>query len=478
MNGFVSMYLPSFPATLIYMLQSTEYEPGPYLRWFWRTQNFSLVSKRRTLDRTRRAQLLLRSLQAGIMLQLAVGIAVVGWGIGHNSTIAWLIGLLLLISYPVVWAHLAVVPLSLARWLIVKPKERRLVSQSAGRFGAAKGVKIAVAGSYGKTTMKELLLAVLSAGKNVAATPANKNVASSHAIFASKLTGDEEIIIIEYGEGAPGDVAAFARTTQPDIGVITGLAPAHLDKYKSLKAAGEDIFSLADYLQEKPVYVNGESVPMSSFIKPQFTEYTRAGVAGWKVSDVVNDITGLRFTITNGKRKLKLHSQLIGEHLVGSLAACVALAADQGLTDKQIIEGVGNTKPFEHRMQPRPLAGGWVIDDTYNGNLEGVRAGLALLRDLSASRRIYVTPGLVDQGKEVKRVHIEVGELIAQANPDKVVLMQNSVTGFIQSGLERGKYTGDVSVQDDPLAFYQHLDQFMAAGDVVLMQNDWTDNYN
>src|SRR5665213_3582687 len=142
----------------------------------------------------------------------------------------------------------------MGRELSTKPKEASLINESASIFANHPGIKIAVAGSYGKTTMKELLKTVLSEGLKVAATPANKNVSSSHAYFAAKLKGDEDILIIEYGEGAPGDVARFARITQPTHAIITGLAPAHLDQYKTLQAAGKDIFSVADHLNGKHVY--------------------------------------------------------------------------------------------------------------------------------------------------------------------------------------------------------------------------------
>ena len=128
-------------------------------------------------------------------------------------------------------------------------------------------------------------------------------------------------------------------------------------------------------------------------------------------------------------------------------------------------------------MQPRVQHGAWVIDDTYNGSLEGIRAGLKLLIDLPAKRKIYVTPGLVDQGIETQRVHLEIGELIAQANPDKVVLMQNSATNYITQGLENGKYKGNLQIENDPLNFYLNLEHIVATGDLIMLQNDWTDNY-
>lgn len=470
-------YSPRYPKILVYMLQSTEYQAAPYLAWYWRTQNFAHVMKRRELVQTKAARLLYRALSAGMLLEIAVGLLLIYLGLWHGLGGGVGFGLALIIAYPIIWAHLAIVPLVAGRELVARPNEKRLIATSEQIFKAHSGARVAIAGSYGKTSMKELLLSVLSHDKKVAATPANKNVAISHAHFARKLTGDEDILLIEYGEGAPGDVARFSRTTHPTHGVITGLAPAHLDHYKTLHAAGEDIFSLAKYLKNKNVFVNGEAPSAQSFIEKEFHIYDRSGALGWKVSGVKLSIEGTHFTLTKGNETLRLHSQLLGRHQLGPLSLAAALAHDLGLSDKQIIAGINKTAPFEHRMQPYQLSGAWVIDDTYNGNIEGIRAGTELLAELPAKRKLYVSPGLVDQGEETERVHLEMGRLIAAAQPDIVVLMQNSVTTFIQQGLQAGNFKGELRIESNPLDFYTNLTEFVAAGDLVLMQNDWTDNY-
>lgn len=478
MKGIISLYIPSYPTVLVYMLQSTEYQIGSYLRWFWRTSDFRGVMRRRSLERTKAVRLLLLAAWFGIFLQIVLGMFFVWLGTARNVTGAWQFGLALILAYPVVWAHMITLPILAGRWLIVRPKERKLIRRSRDIFASHPGVKIAVAGSYGKTTMKELLGTVLSEGKNVAITPANKNVASSHAVFASKLTGKEDILVIEYGEGRPGDVLRFAETTKPNIGVITGIAPAHLDQYPSLEAAASDIFSLADYLRDAQVYVNADSTAAQPFIKKTHQTYTSKGVAGWKIRDVSVDFDGVSFSLVHGKKKLRLKSGLLGRHQVGPLAVVAVIADKLGLDAGDIETGVAKTQSFEHRMQPRHIRGAWVIDDTYNGNIDGIRVGLALLKELPAKRKVYVTPGLVDQGVETERVHMEMGRIIANVHPDRVVLMRNSVTAYIQKGLQQGDYRGDVQIEDDPLVYYTNLEHFIAAGDVVLMQNDWTDNYN
>lgn len=474
---FISIYLPSYPTVLVYMLQSTEYQEKPYLKWVWRTKDFTTVMNRRTLDRTKAAKMLLLALRVGILFEILAGLLLIYLGLFNGLVGGLVFGICVILLYPLIWSHLLVVPLFLGRWFISGPNDAKLVAASEQIFATHPGIKIAVAGSYGKTSMKELLLTVLSQGKKVAATPANKNVSVSHARFASKLEGDEDILIIEYGEGEPGDVARFAKLTHPTHAVITGLAPAHLDKYKTLQAAGEDIFAVAEHLKGKHVYVNQDSPESKPFIKKGYQTFSNDGALGWKTSGVKVGLHGTDFTLKKGKKPLKLHSGLVGHHQVGFLAFVAAFALEQGLTEKQVTDGIAQTHPFEHRMQPYELSGAWIVDDTYNGNLEGIRAGTQLLKELDAKRKIYVTPGLVDQGEETEKVHVEVGRLIAAADPDLVVLMQNSVTDFIAKGLKEGKFKGDLRLETDPLSFYTSLNHFVAAGDLVVMQNDWTDNY-
>jgi UDP-N-acetylmuramoyl-tripeptide--D-alanyl-D-alanine ligase len=432
---------------------------------------------RRALHRTLPARLLLWTVRIGILVQLAVGIELILLGWDGQITGGMAFGLATIIAYPIVWAHLLLAPLVLGRVLIIKPKQWVIINQSKSIFGNFNGVIIAVAGSYGKTSMKELLTTVLSQAKKVAATPANKNVPISHAYFARKLSGDEDILVIEYGEGKPGDVVRFANNTHPTHAVITGLAPAHLDRYKTLQAAGKDIFSVGQFVSAEKVFVNSESPDALPFVSKGQQLYGEKGALGWRVSDIKVGLDGTRFTMQKGKDKLQLHSALLGRHQVGPLAFVAALAHQFDLSKAQIKAGIAKTKPFEHRMQPYQLGGAWIIDDTYNGNLDGIRAGTRLLKDLSAQRKIYVTPGLVDQGRETAKIHQQMGRLIAEARPDMVVLIEHSVTSDIIKGLNEAGYKGELLLEDDPLNFYQNLTLFVANGDLVLLQNDWPDNY-
>jgi len=475
-RAIIYLYRPAYARTIIYMLQATEYNPAQFIKWYWRTLDFSRVAYRKNLVLTKPTKLLLIAFQVGVLAEIIVAAhyLIVGISNNSNSEIIWAAALFLIT--PVLWAHLILVPLYLGNWLIIKPLYSIKVHRSSRIFANHPGVKIAIAGSYGKTTMKEILRAVLSESKNVAATPANRNVSIAHAQFAEQLKGDEDILIIEYGEGAPGDVARFAKKTHPDTGVITGLAPAHLDKYKTLHAAGKDIFSLAKFVEPGKLFVNSQGSAVLDFVKKNYVLFDESGIKGWKVSNVKLSKDGISFELGGKSGRLNLKSKLLGRHQIAPLVLAAYLGKSYGLSDKQIISGIARIEPFEHRMSTYQLSGAWIIDDTYNGNIQGMKAGLALLKELKAKRKIYVTPGLVDQGAEERRVHQELGEAITEASPDKVILMHHSVTPFILESLR--DFKGELIVEDDPLDFYTNLDKFVAAGDLVLMQNDWPDNYN
>lgn len=469
----ISAYNLKLTHYLVYMLQQVEYDPHKFSSWTVRqiskNRSFSSVTSRQTLHITKRARLLLVSTYITQVLLIFINFLI-------TKNLAYL-SLNILLS-PVVsflWLYGATY---FAHTLIIKPEQQRLVAQAKNIFSEHKGIKIAVLGSYGKTSMKELLQTVLSEKFTVASTPGNMNVSVSHARFAQKLKGTEDILIVEFGEGAPGDIKRMADMLKPTIAVVTGLAPNHLDNYNSLDEVARDLFSIYDYLPEQSVFVSCDSNEIQKYLKNNMNLYSVNGSSDFTVSNVEIAVDGLQFKIrSSDNHSIKIQSKLIGAHQIGPITVVATIAKRLGMSDQEIKEGISNAVPYEHRMQPRLLNGAWIIDDTYNGSIEGMRAGLAYLSAIKAKRKWYVTPGLVDQGKETVRVHKELGELIAKAKPDVVVLMKNSTTEIIMQQIESLNESIEVRIVDDPLQFYTNIEHEIAAGDILLMQNDWTDNY-
>lgn len=467
----ISFYQPKAPTTLVYMLQQVEYNPIKFADWVDGIPNLLLVQNRQQLERTARARLMLLVAYATMLLPLVLGIGSV------LSNGIWLVLLVGLAGPLVCVVSLFFVTLALQH-LVVSPSQNREVAGASNKLSVAPAVRIAILGSYGKTTMKELLATILAEGKKVKATPGNKNVLISHARWVNKsLNGKEDILIFEYGEASPGDISRLSGFSQPTWAVITGLAPAHLDDYGSLDGVASDFADINKFVSPKQLYLNNESPELTTRLQ-NGQHYSQKGVNKWKTSGIKVNLEGTSFTLTKDAERLKLQTGLLGAHQVGPLCVAVDIASSLGLSPKQIKAGVAKTKPFEHRMQPYQLGGAWIIDDTYNGNIEGVKAGLALLGELEASgRKIYITPGLVEQGELTQQVHVKMGRLIAGLGIDRVVLMKNSVTEYIQAGLDAGGFGGELLIESNPLEFYTNIEHFVAGGDLILMQNDWPDSY-
>lgn len=466
---------------LAYMLQQVNYDPRKFLAWvgrnYRRRQSIYNVMHRQKLVMTNKVVLVLTF---GVIMRMAITLSILFVFFPKNENFTSLVLLLacILLAQPLI-AVLLFTLLSIPAYLfVINQKLLPQVKKSEQIFKNHPAVKIAVAGSYGKTTLKELLSTVLSQKFVVATTLGNMNTPVAHARFAQKLTGKEDILIIEYGEEHPGDIIHFSCTTHPDYALITGLAPNHLEYYKSLDRLAVDLLSLRTAVAHEKLYITGESEKLQPYLTKEDKLFTQSSVDGWKIDGVKLAIDGTRFTMKKAKEVIHVHSRLLGRHHVAPLALVVALSNKLGLSTKQIEAGLRETKPFEHRMQPLSIGGATVIDDTYNGNLEGVLAGLDLLESLPGKRKIYVTPGLVDQGKEKESVHHEIAKKIADVAPDILVLMKNSSTSIVHKALEKLGYDGKVMIETDPLNFYAHLDQFVAKDDIIVMQNDWTDNYS
>ncbi len=456
------------------MLQASEYNVREYLAWYHRTGDFSCVERRKKLIKTPKALLLL-TIGWGLVL-LFVGVAVFAF-LTSTGISKYTLPFAIILLTPYFLAYGIVIPLLVIRIMIQWPVEYLIFEKTRNGLKAHRAIKIGIAGSFGKTTMREILKMVLSEGKKVAAPPHSCNTPLGISRFVKTLNGDEDILIFELGEYYPGDVRTLCRLTQPDMGVITGINEAHLQKFKTLERTVKTIYELADYLGEKPTYVNGENELARNHARPGHILYDRHGVGNWRIEDPKTGLDETSFVMTKDDARLELKSGLLSLHQIGSLAAAADLALKLGLSSDQVRQGIGKTKPFDHRLEPKTDAGVITLDDSYNGNPDGVRAVIEFLSLLQGHRRLYVTPGLVEMGMRMEAVHRQIGRSLAEAHIEKIILIKNSVTPDIAKGLAESGYRGEVLWFDDALAAFAALLHLTVAGDVVLLQNDWPDQY-
>jgi len=456
------------------MLQASEYDIQDYLNWYSRVQDFSAVEKRKHIEwsvKARTLNVLAWTLVAIALAAAALAGAELPFPYGLFVVFALAFG----ITYALPYALSGFVALGV---VIQKPLERLLVGKAKEKLRLHPAVKIAIAGSYGKTSMREILKTVLAEGKKVAAPPGSYNTPLGIASFVKTLTGDEEVIIFELGEYYPGDVRMLCEFVQPSMGVITGINEAHLEKFGTLERTADTVFELADYLALHPVYVNADNAIADAHATVGHIRFSIGAVGEWRVKNAKTGLEGTSFTLQHGTIEINAHSKLLGLHMVGLLAAAAHIAQGLGLTVNQIEKGIANTRAFSNRLEPKILSEGVVLlDDSYNGNPDGVHAVIAFLESLKGHRRFYVTPGLVEMGERKEAVHKEIGKELADAGIEHVILVRNSVTGFIEAGLKEAGFKGTLTWYNDGPSAYAALPHLTVPGDVVLIQNDWPDQY-
>ncbi len=342
---------------------------------------------------------------------------------------------------------------------------------------------IGIAGSYGKTTMKEVLKEVLGSKFKVLAAPDSINTPVGIARWISdKVEASAEILIVEMGEHYRGDIREICGIAKPDIAVVTGINQSHLERFKTMENLTATIFEIVSCAGPgAKILVNGDDKNVTAgykkFASPdrEVTEYQASNIKhpAFNAEKLAWDfeLDGVGRTSVD----------LLGGYALGNIDAAAKISRELGMTGEQIKAGIAKIKPVEHRLQPLKGAGDvLIIDDAYNGNPDGAAEAIKVLSRFSGRRKVYITPGLVEMGSESADIHRAIGRQLAEV-ADVVVLIKNSVTPWIEEGVKAGNRKPEAGSRILWFATAQEahssLRNILKPGDVVVFQNDWGDNY-
>lgn len=486
----MDIFIPNFIKYQLYLLQLENYELGRYWKLL-RARGFFPSSKRplrKELVWTAKAKALM--LMAGALHVFLVVIAALVVLVFSNSldVLASVVAVGVIVFLPLYFflfsfALVAVKPLD-------KHLKNKLVNQARAKLSTMNNlVVIAIAGSYGKTTMKQMLNKVLSAKLEVLATPDSINTPVGIARFIlNKLTSRTRVLILELGEHYRGDVKELCELAPPDITVITGINEAHAERMGGLENITATIFEAVEFAQERAIVVmNGDDVNVfnnySKVINGRRAIFYSAGgnkQAEYVAADKKFNAETLVWECL--VKNINYTLPLLGEYAVGTCAGVVAVAEQMGLSGMDIQVGLTRMEPVEHRLQPLPSSGDiLVIDDSYNGNPDGVREAINVLSKFSGRRKVFITPGLVEMGESSADIHRQIGRQLAGV-VDVVILIKTSVAGYIEEGIEkeeaRSKNGGPkIMWFDTAVEAHENLKNILKPGDVVVFQNDWGDQY-
>lgn len=288
---------------------------------------------------------------------------------------------------------------------------------------------IAVTGSSGKTTTKDMIGAVLSRGRKSLVSPGNWNnlVGVPKALFG--IREDHEAAVIEMGTNRMGEIGRLAEIARPTVGVITTIGRAHLEGFGTLDRVAEEKGSLFRGMDPAgTIVVNEDDARILKAAAPWGGKRITFGVHGQAdvgAEDMVIDSTGgTRFTLRVGSFRGSLFLPFFGRSNVGNALAAAAACRAAGLDPREILEGLGEARPVPGRLTVSGLAGGaFLVDDTYNANPDSLRAALAALEDVRGGGRLYLLLGdMLELGEEAGTLHREAGREIGKLGVESLLL--------------------------------------------------------
>lgn len=366
---------------------------------------------------------------------------------------------------------------------------RRYYDDAIRCVGDAPFVRIAaITGSYGKTSVKNILGELLKKDFNTLIPPSSYNTKLGLTkVIRSELIPTTEIFVAEMGAKKKGEIKETVEMIPPDISLITTISGQHLETfgsieniiseksqvYRGLKAGG---IAVVNYDDEKTrdlpiprevrkIYISTSAVPPSPCCY---------------VEEIKVDADGCSFVLIDGRNpdrteKIPLRTELLGQHNVFNILAAATMAIALGAKTDHIVSAVRRLKPVKNRLSTRVERGVTILEDAFNSNPVGAKAALDVLALMNTSKRVIITPGMIELGKDEKAIHMNFGRQIAQVC-DEVILVTRKQTENIYAGLKDSGY--DMSKVTIVAGMREALDmikRICKAGDTVLIENDLPD---
>jgi UDP-N-acetylmuramoyl-tripeptide--D-alanyl-D-alanine ligase len=336
---------------------------------------------------------------------------------------------------------------------------------------------VAITGSSGKTTTKEMLAAIASRSLNLLKTEGNLNNLIGLPRTLLELDAGHELAIVELGTNHPGEIARLTAIAAPDIGLITNIGPAHLEGLGSLEAIREEKGSLFGGMNAQGTAVINRDDPGVAILADRwqgkritFGLKTGADVTARRIEKAGPE--GVRFNLVIDGISLRIHLQTPGEHNIVNALAAAAAAWALGFDRNLIAEGLAAFRPVPGRTEIRRLGNGaLLIMDAYNANPASVREALKTLQGLRGSGSAFAILGdMLELGEQTAQWHEEIGGLLAETGIDHAFL-KGDLSRFTAAGAtQKGLPEERISFFDEPETVLARLRSHLKKDDWILIK--------
>ena len=366
--------------------------------------------------------------------------------------------------------------------LILTPLEklinRKYIKLARAKLDEYKPTVIGITGSYGKTTAKNILRAMLSEFGSVLATPGSFNTPMGVCKTINDNYNGEKYFIAELGARYVGDIKELCGIVNPSFGIITAVGDMHIETFKTRENVAKTKFELAESLPEDGfLALNGYNEGSRELKNRQCR--CKTILVGENTDVYYDGVTigcdGTSFDLYIGGEKHAVTTKLLGAHIPELVCVCAALADKLGVPHDKIVCGISKLEPVEHRLCLVPSANNnvTVIDDAYNSNPMGAKNALQVLSKFGG-KKIIVTPGFVELGALEKECNTQLGKDIA-AVCDYAFLVGSRAEDIKKGATDGGMSGENIRVFSSRVEAVKALTE-IAEERTVLFENDLPDN--
>ena len=344
-------------------------------------------------------------------------------------------------------------------------------------------IKIGITGSYGKTSTKNIMQAMISEAYNSLMTPASYNTPMGITrTIREMLKPIHKVFVCEMGADHVGDITELMEFIHPSIGVVTTIGPQHLATFGSQENITREKMQMIELLPSNGLGIlNYDNEFIRSYKVKNNVRTVTYGIHTEGVDYLAKDITyhrnGSRFTVVNGDDEVVIETKLLGEHNIQNILSAIAAARYLNVDWKTIQRAAKTMKQVEHRLELKTINGRRFIDDAFNSNPSGSAMALNVLSTMPG-RRLIVTPGMIDLGKKQEEINKEFGKKMKD-KADTVILVGKNQTKPIYEGLRESGFDMDqvivVYTVREALTFVY---QTTTPEDTILLENDLPDAFN
>lgn len=344
-------------------------------------------------------------------------------------------------------------------------------------------IRIGITGSFGKTTTKNIMQAMVSEKYNSLMTPASYNTPMGITrTIREMLKPIHQVFVCEMGADHVGDIAELMDFVHPVIGVVTSIGPQHLNTFGSQENITREKMKMIEML---PADGFGVLNYDNSFIRNyQIRNHVKVVTYGihstdvdYRARDITYTSTGSEFTVVCKEGSYHLETKLLGELNILNILSAVAVARHLNISWEEIAVAVSQMKQVEHRLQLKRINGYRFIDDAFNANPTGSKMALEVL-GMMPGRRIIVTPGMIDLGEKQSEINYQFGTYM-KGKADTVILVGKIQTEPIWRGLKDSGYDmKSVLVVDRVQEAFHYVYTNATVEDTILLENDLPDAFN